>query len=125
MFYICALKLQKSNLKYIKVIPKVTEKKPSECSSIAELRSEIDRLDKTIVGLLGERFGYVKEVVNYKERTAKGIEASDRRTSMMVDRRQWAQAEGLDPDVIESMFGQLVEYFIAEEKKQVLGIHNS
>lgn len=115
--------MQKSNLKYIKVIPKVTEKKPSECSNIAELRNEIDRLDKTIVGLLGERFGYVKEVVNYKERTAKGIEASDRRTSMMEDRRQWAQAEGLDPDVIESMFGQLVEYFIAEEKKQV-GIKN-
>ncbi len=98
-------------------------KKPVDCTSLAELRTEIDRLDQTIVSLIGERFGYVKEVVKYKDRTAESIEAQDRKVSMMRDRREWAEAEGLNPDVIEAMFGQLVEYFIGEEKKQV-GIIN-
>lgn len=105
------------------LIPKETMKKPVDCTSLAELRTEIDRLDQKIVSLIGERFGYVKEVVKYKDRTAESIEAQDRKVSMMRDRREWAEAEGLNPDVIEAMFGQLVEYFIGEEKKQV-GIKN-
>ena len=99
------------------MIPKVTHLSPSECKNIADVRNEIDRIDQVIVALIGERFEYVKEVVKYKAPTPAGIEASDRRTSMLADRRTWAVARGLDPDVIASLYDQLVEYFIAEEKK--------
>lgn len=95
----------------------INDRLPSECTSIAEVRHEIDNIDKVIVRLLGERFGYVKEVVKYKEKTADSIEASGRRNEALADRRKWAAEAGLDPDVIEELYDRLIRYFIEEEKK--------
>jgi isochorismate pyruvate lyase len=35
--------------------------------------------------------------------------------SMLGQRRDWAAAAGLDPDVIEQIYRTLVDYFIARE----------
>lgn len=92
---------------------------PQECTNIAEVRNGIDCIDKQIIELLSTRFGYVCEVVKYKEKTAEGIEASDRRAAVIATRRQWAQEAGLSPDVMEKIYNMLIEYFIEEEKKLV------
>lgn len=96
----------------------VNTKTPAQCSNITEVRNEIDNIDQTIIALIGQRFDYVKEVVKYKAPSHEAIEATDRKVSMMVDRRAWAEQNGLSPDVIERMYALLVEYFIDEEKKQ-------
>lgn len=90
---------------------------PSECTNIAEVRNEIDNIDKAIIRLLSARFEYVKEVVKYKEKTASSIEASGRRNAALSDRRKWAEEAGLSPDVIEEIYDRLIRYFIEEEKK--------
>lgn len=92
-------------------------KKPHECTDISEVRAEIDSIDKDIIRLLAERFGYVREVVKYKERTDSGIEAPDRRASVITSRREWASAVGIDPSVVEQIYNTLIDYFIAEEKQ--------
>lgn len=99
------------------MIQQITTKRPSECTSISEVRQEIDHIDQVIIKLISERFGYVKEVVKYKEPNAGSIEAPQRRIDMMVQRRQWAEEGGLNPDAIEHIYNELVEYFISEEKK--------
>lgn len=90
---------------------------PNECTNIAEVRNEIDNIDKDIIKLLSERFGYVREIVKYKEQTASGIEATDRRAVVISSRRKWAEENGLNADVIEKVYNTLIEYFIVEEKK--------
>lgn len=95
----------------------VTEKTPSECSNITEVRNEIDNIDKSIIELLSQRFDYVKEVVKYKDNTPESIQASDRRMAVLQCRRQWAEEVGLCPDVIEKMYDDLIQYFISEEMK--------
>ncbi len=95
----------------------VTNKKPSECQNITDVRNEIDNIDNAIITLLSERFEYVKEVVKYKEKTAEAIDASDRKKAVFAKRRQWAEEKGLDPDVIEDIYKKLVQYFISEEMK--------
>ncbi len=92
-------------------------KLPQECTNITEVRNEIDHIDADIIKLLSTRFGYVREVVKYKEKTASGIEASGRREAVIDTRRQWAEEAGLDPDVIENIYNTLIDYFIVEEKK--------
>lgn len=92
-------------------------KLPQECTNITEVRTEIDNIDADIIKLLSARFEYVREVVKYKEKTASGIEASDRRAAVINSRRKWAEEAGLNPDVIESIYNTLIEYFIVEEKK--------
>ena len=92
-------------------------KLPHECVDISEVRNEIDHIDRSILHLLSSRFGYVREVVKYKEQTDTGIEASDRRKAVIATRREWAQAEGISPDVVEAIYNHLIDYFIEEEKK--------
>ncbi len=92
-------------------------KLPQECTNITEVRNEIDSIDSEIIKLLSMRFGYVREVVKYKEKTASGIEASGRRAAVIASRRKWAEEAGIGPDVIESIYNTLIDYFIIEEKK--------
>lgn len=95
----------------------INDKLPQECTNITEVRNEIDNIDKEIIRLLSTRFEYVKEVVKYKDGTAKGIEASDRKAAVLNSRRQWAEEKGLNPDVIEEIYKRLIQYFIEEETK--------
>lgn len=92
-------------------------KQPSECTNITEVRDEIDSIDYEILKLLGLRFEYVKEVVKYKDKTANSIVAAERREAVIAQRRQWAIDHGLNPDIIEEMYRNLIQHFIAEEMK--------
>ena len=87
---------------------------PADCSSLAEVRAEIDRIDRAIIALIGERAGYVHAAARFKSSEA-DVAAPDRQASMIVARRAWAEAEDLDPDVVEKLFRDLVAYFIVRE----------
>lgn len=96
---------------------RINDKAPQECTNISDVRNEIDNIDREIIRLLSTRFEYVKEVVKYKDASASGIEATDRKNEVMQTRRNWAEQAGLSPDVIEEIYNKLVHYFIDEEKK--------
>jgi isochorismate pyruvate lyase len=93
-------------------------KAPEDCTSIEEIRHEIDQIDREIVETLGRRFGYVKAVTRFK-RTADDVRALERYNAVLRQRRQWAAEVGLSPDVIEAMYRNLIAYFIDEEMKQL------
>lgn len=110
-------KFRKKKKKNKNMTASYESKQPQECTNITEVRNEIDNIDSKIIKLLSTRFDYVREVVKYKDNTAAGIEASDRRAAVITSRRKWAEEAGIDPDVIENIYNTLIEYFIAEEKK--------
>jgi isochorismate pyruvate lyase len=87
---------------------------PDACQSLAEVRTEIDCIDEQIVRLLGRRAGYVKAAARFKTSEV-AVAAPDRQLAMIEVRRQWAEREGLDPDVIEKLYRDLVAYFIRRE----------
>lgn len=91
-------------------------KPPQECVSIEEIRGEIDAIDRQIIALLGQRFAYVKAASQYKT-SESSVKAPDRLQSMLEQRRIWAEAAGLEPEAIEKLYRDLVNYFIAEEMK--------
>lgn len=90
-------------------------KAPTECTSIEEVRFAIDAIDKQIVELIGQRALYVHEVVKYKTPDKESVIASRRKAQVFAQRREWAEEQGLDPDVIEQVYQILVEYFIKKE----------
>jgi isochorismate pyruvate lyase len=90
-------------------------KAPGDCHTLEEVREQIDRIDEEIVALIGQRAGYVKAAARYKD-SEHAVSAPERFASMLQARRRWAEREGLNPDVIESLYRELVGYFIAEEK---------
>ena len=95
-------------------------KLPQECTNIEEIRTEIDCIDFEIVTLLGQRFGYVKEIMRFKQ-TEEDVRAPQRYNAVLAQRRLWAAEKGLDPDVIEEMYRNLIAHFIDEELKELAG----
>jgi len=89
-------------------------KPPDECSSIEEIREAIDEIDHEIVGAIGRRFEYVKAIMRFKS-TADDVRAPQRYQAVLQQRRDWAAEVGLDEDVIEQLYRDLVDYFIAHE----------
>jgi isochorismate pyruvate lyase len=92
-------------------------KSANRCTTIEEVRSAIDAIDHELIQLLGKRFQYVKEVIKFKEPTEEGIVAKERFESVIQSRRKLALKYGLDQDLIERIYRELLNYFIAEELK--------
>lgn len=94
-------------------------KKASECHSIEEIREEIDRIDQAIISLIGERYKYIKAVVRFKEPTREAIVAEKRFNEVLASRRAMAEKCGLNPDMVEKLYRDLMTHFIEEELKMV------
>lgn len=91
-------------------------KAPNECLNMQDIRAEIDVIDRQIINAFGKRFEYVKAASKFK--TSKtSVKAPERFKSMLQQRRIWAEEQGLNPDVIEKLYEDLVNYFIQEELK--------
>jgi len=82
-----------------------------------DIRSEIDRIDRQVIALLGERAGYVHAAAAFK-RSEDGVRAPERFRTMLKSRRDWAEQVGLDGDMVEKLYRDLVEFFIQKELGQ-------
>ncbi|KFK96859.1 MULTISPECIES: isochorismate lyase [unclassified Serratia (in: enterobacteria)] len=89
---------------------------PQDCSNMEDIRAEIDIMDQQIIKLFAQRFEYVKAAAKFKT-SPDAVRAKARFEAMIQTRRQWASENGLSPDVIESLYTELVNYFISEELK--------
>ena len=87
---------------------------------MTEIRQAIDQIDRQVVSLLGHRFKYVLAASKFKT-TEAGVRDAERFRSVLQQRREWAAAEGLDPDAIEKLYRDLVTHFIEEEMKRWRG----
>jgi len=89
-------------------------KAPEDCTNIQDVRDAIDSLDHEIIALFGKRYEYVKAIVRFKTDEA-SVKAADRVTTMMQKRRAWAEEAGMNPDVVEQLYRDLVNHFIQDE----------
>jgi len=91
-------------------------KSPDECANIHEVREEIDIIDREVIEALSKRFQYVIAAARFKTSEA-SVRSFDRFHAMLQQRREWAQESGLNPDVVENIYRDLVNYYIEEELK--------
>lgn len=89
-------------------------KTPEDCTGMPDVREAIDTLDREIVGLIGRRAAYVRAASKFKTGEA-GFRASERQETMLEERREWAEEEGLNPEVIENIYRDLISYFVNRE----------
>lgn len=86
-------------------------------ASITELRQEIDLVDEKLIRLLAERQRLVEAIIAVKH--AEGIPARvQTRVDYVIDRaRVLARAHHLDPALAESIWTEMVEWFVAHEER--------
>ncbi|MBE0455954.1 isochorismate lyase [Pseudoalteromonas sp. AOP31-A2-14] len=89
-------------------------KSPSECESLKDIRDGIDSIDHEIIKLLGERMEYVLSAARFKPNQA-SIPAPDRVAEMLLERRQWALQHKLPADYIESLYHEIIQWYIAQQ----------
>ena len=87
---------------------------PKDCETLAEVRTEIDRLDQSLINTISRRQKYVHAAARFK-RSENDVHAPERQRQMMAARRLWAETEGVDPDLIESLFRTMVDHFVSAE----------
>ena len=59
---------------------------PQDCQSLEEVRTEIDRLDRSLIEIISKRQDYVHIAAQFKRNSAE-VHAHDRQRSMIQARR--------------------------------------
>ena len=93
---------------------------PEECQTMADLRVAIDALDGRLIELLAQRAAYVERAIVLKPHEGIPAAAPDRVREVLAKVRERAVASGLSPDLAETIWGEMIRFFIAREE-EVLG----
>lgn len=91
-------------------------KRPQDCTTMAEIRAEIDRLDRALVGLLAERAGYIDRAAAVKTGINLPARIDERVEEVVANVRAHARTEGLPPDLVEKLWRRLIDWSIAREE---------
>lgn len=90
--------------------------KASDCSTMAELRAEIDRIDAGLVELIAERITYIDRAAELKPGLGLPARIDDRVEEVVAKVRASAVARGVDPDLAEALWRRLIDWSIAREE---------
>ena len=86
---------------------------------MATLRVQIDGLDAELVRLLVERMGYIDRAITLKRDAGIPARVETRVAQVIAHVRHAAQEAGLDPDLVEAVWRQIIEWSIAREAAQI------
>ena len=84
------------------------------CNSLEEVRENIDRLDRQIVGFLAERGGYVKQAARFKK-TTDDVKAPQRVEQVIAKVVALSVEMGALPTVTEAVYRAMISAFINAE----------
>jgi len=94
-------------------------RKPADCTTMAELRAEIDRLDEALVAMFAERTAYIDRAAEIKTQVLLPARIDSRVEEVVANVRRHAETHGLPPDKIEKLWRKLIDWSIAREEDRL------
>jgi isochorismate pyruvate lyase len=85
-----------------------------KCSSLDEIRKEIDKLDTQIVELIGARNGYIKQAALFKH-TVDEVKDKDRIDFVIDKIRQEAIRFGVSPNLLTKLYNIMIDEMVETE----------
>jgi isochorismate pyruvate lyase len=92
----------------------MTTSRRKTCADMAEVRAEIDAIDRELVAILADRLHFIAEAARIKPQREQ-VRDDERVEDVLAKVRAEAQRHGIDPDLIAAVFRELVERSIAHE----------
>lgn len=92
----------------------MSETRPEDCHDMAQLRREIDRLDRVLVSLLAQRQTYIERAAEIKPERGH-VRDEARIEDVIAKVVAEAKRVGLSPSIAEPVWRELVERSIAHE----------
>ena len=89
----------------------------SACSSLAEVRAGIDRIDREMVALLADRARFVREAARFKS-SAAAVRAPDRVEQVVANVKALAAELGADPKLVEEVYRTMIAKLIDMELRE-------
>lgn len=89
-----------------------------KCSSLEEVRANIDQIDDKIIQLITERGRYVIQASAFKK-NADDVKAPDRVEEVIGKVRKKAIGYGADPDMLETIYRDMISGFIKMELEEL------
>jgi len=86
-----------------------------------ELREQIDALDAELVALLARRARFIDRAAELKPQEGMPARIAARIDEVIRNVRGTAEAEGLDPDLAETIWRELIEWAIHREETAMTG----
>ena len=87
---------------------------PADCTTMAEVRTGVDDVDRQVVGLLKRRFGYMDAAARIKpDRSA--VRDEWRKADVLQKVSATASELGVDPALMARLYEDLIETSIAYE----------
>ncbi|MFV0335638.1 MAG: chorismate mutase [Tropicimonas sp.] len=94
---------------------------PENCPDMAELRRQIDALDRDLVALLAERAAYIDRAAALKPGEGLPARIGVRVEQVVANVRAAAGEAGLDADLAEALWRRLIDWSIAREERSMGG----
>lgn len=94
------------------------EKSAAACESLEEVRAQIDRIDRRVVGLLAERSAYVLRAASFKKSHA-DVPAPQRAEEVVRKVKGLAGELGANPIVVERVYREMIAAFIEAEMAEL------
>ncbi len=92
---------------------------PQDCRDMAALRGEIDALDERLIALLATRAEYIDRAIALKQINGWQARIPKRVEEVVTKVRNSAGAGGLDPELAETLWRQLMDWSIAREARVI------
>ena len=91
-------------------------KTAADCTTMAEIRENIDRVDRALMALFSERWSFIGRAAEIKAGLGIPADVPERVRQVRENARRNAEAEGLDGAFYEDIWARLIDHAIAHEK---------
>ena len=100
----------------LKVKPEKMKKEKVE--SLEQARAQIDVIDQGIIELIAARQFYVDQAVRFK-RSVQDVQSPERVEAVISKIRQQATEQGVNADIVERLYRDMIQHFIQRELKEI------
>ncbi len=87
---------------------------PANCQTMTEVRAGVDDVDRRIVALIARRFGYMDAAARIKP-TRESVRDEARKAEVKAKVDAAAAVAGVDRELVERLYEDLIETSIAHE----------
>lgn len=92
---------------------------PQDCRDMTDVRAGIDELDAELVRLLALRARFIDRAAEIKEKIDWPARIDARVEEVVQNVRRHAEGAGLSPDLVDTLWRQLIEWSITREEDRL------
>ena len=89
-----------------------------KCENLEQARAKIDLIDQELIEMIATRQFYVDQAVRFKH-SVQDVQSPERVESVISKIRLLATEQGVNEDIVERLYRDMIHHFIQRELKEI------